>query len=146
MAKSVWDTIDDPSLDNGNRLPYLYPGKFLLSVRAISHYPSQKKRGEEWFRADFDIVEGATGGKNAVSWVVKLALTDEEALDRSLRDIRAFVRALMGEDHPVNKALMVDLTGDDQPAAGLTVHCEAESVRTKSGGEYTKARWFAVEV
>lgn len=144
MAKSVWDNIDNPDLDNGNRLPYLYPGKFLLAVRTVSHYPSIKKKGEEWFRVDFDVVEGAQGGKNAVAWIVKLQLSDEEALDRSLRDIRAFVRGLMGEDQPITKSLMTDLTGDDQPAAGLTIYCEAESVRTKSGSEFTKCRWFAV--
>ncbi|WP_339940186.1 hypothetical protein [Undibacterium luofuense] len=72
---SIWDGIDNAELDKRNtmRLPFLYPGKFLLRVKKVSHYPSQKNRKDHWFRADFDIVEGARDGVEEVSWVVNLS-------------------------------------------------------------------------
>ncbi len=140
---SVWDNIDNPKLDtgaSGPRLPYLYPGKFLLRVRKVSHYPSQKNPREEWFRVDFDVVEGARDGRDAVSWIVKLSNGDT-----ALRDVRAFVRAMLGEESPINREVMEQLTGVDQPAAGLLVRCEAINKRTLAGGDFTQTYWTGAE-
>lgn len=137
--RSVWDNIDDPKFagrPSQPRLPYLYPGKFLLKVRKIAHYPSAKNPRDEWFRVDFDVVEGGKDGQNAVSWVVNLSKGD-----MAISDVRAFVTALMGEDTQVNKDLMEQLVGDQQPATGLLVRCEAVSKPTLSGGAFTQTYW-----
>jgi len=143
--KSVWDQIDNDELDS-DRLPYIYPGNFTLAVREIAHYPSAKKKSEEWFRVDFDILEGAARGKNACTWMVKLALSDEDAIERALRDVRSFVRALLGQDQAINRSLMLSLTGQDQPAKGMTLYAEVEEIITAAGKPFNKVRWSAVEV
>lgn len=143
--RSVWDRIDDDELDD-NRLPFMYPGNFTLAVREIAHYPSSKKKNEEWFRVDFDIVEGAQRGKTAVTWLVKMSLADEDAIERALRDIRSFVRALMGEEEHISRDLMLRLTGQDQPAKGMTLYAECEEITTQAGKPFNKVRFSPMDV
>ena len=141
--RSVWDNIDDPKYRDGEnslRLPYIYPGKFRLQVDKISHYPSKKNPREEWFRVDFTILEGAKNGVDRVAWVVNLTKNDY-----GLRDIVAFVSALMGEETAINRATMEQLEGPQQPAAGLIVDCEAYNKKTESGGDFTQVSWKAVD-
>jgi hypothetical protein len=141
--RSIWDNIDDPKYNTsgtGPRLPYLYPGKFLMSVKKISHYPSKKNPRDEWFRVDLDIVEGAKDGQSEVSWVVNLSKGDY-----ALRDVVAFVSALLGEETRINRDVMEHLEGADQPAAGMLVRCEALNKKTQAGGDFTQTYWSAVE-
>ena len=139
---SIWDGIDNAELDKRNtmRLPFLYPGKFLLRVKKVSHYPSQKNRKDHWFRADFDIVEGARDGVEEVSWVVNLSRGE-----LAIKDIRFFVKALLGEDATINHDTMEELTGAAQPAAGLLVRCTAQNKKTEAGGDFTQTFWSAAE-
>jgi hypothetical protein len=139
---SIWDGIDNPELDkrSGLRLPYLYPGKFLLRVKKVAHYPSQKNPRDHWFRVDFEIVEGAKQGVDEVAWVVNMSRGK-----LALSDIRAFVKALMGEEIAITSSSMDEITGSDQPAAGLLVRCDAVNKKTEAGGDFTQTFWSAAE-
>jgi hypothetical protein len=144
MGHSVWDDIDNPKLDeglNGPKLPYLYPGRFLMRVRKVSQYASAKphQKDTQWFRVDLDILEGARDGKDAVAWVVNLT----RGGDMAKRDIRSFVHALLGKDAPINKELMDQLCGAEQPGIGLTLRCEAITKPTLAGGDFTQVYWTA---
>jgi len=136
----VWDNIDkvdDSGL--GLKLPYIQPGKHLLRVRKVAQYESQKKKGEQWFRAEFDVLEGPDyGAVPACSWIVKLSLGEI-----AMRDIKRFVRALLGEEVVVDGAAMEDLCGPEQAGAGLTVRCTAVNTQTQKGGDFTQVSWEA---
>jgi len=135
----VWDNIDNPSIDQGGglKLPYMKPGKHLLRVRKIAQYESTKNRGQQWFRAEFDVLEGPNyGDVPACSWIVKLSLGDV-----ALRDVKRFVEALLGAGTTVNGESMDDLCGPEQPATGLTVRCEAVNTTTQKGGDFTQVSW-----
>lgn len=141
--RSIWDNIDDPkyqSSADGPRLPYIYPGKFLLKVAKISHYPSKKNPRDEWFRVDFDVVEGAKDGADKVAWVVNLTKNEY-----SMRDVVSFVSALLGEETRINREVMEHLEGAEQPATGMLVRCEAVNKKTNAGGDFTQTYWSAVE-
>ena len=139
---SIWDGIDNPELDkrSGMRLPYLYPGKFLLRTKRIASYPSQKNPRDHWFRVDFEIIEGAQQGVDQVSWVVNLSRGK-----LALSDIRAFVKALMGEEVAITSGTMDELTSADQPASGLLVRCDAINKKTEAGGDFTQTFWSVAE-
>ena len=139
---SIWEGIDNPELDkrSGLRLPYLYPGKFLMRVKKVASYPSQKNPRDHWFRVDFEIVEGAKQGVDEVSWIVNMSRGK-----LALADIRAFVKALMGEEITVNPSTMDELTGADQPAAGLLVRCDAINKKTEAGSDFTQTFWSVAE-
>lgn len=134
----IWDGIDDPNLDNGAdlKLPYLQPGKHRLRVRKIAQYESKKKKGEQWFRVDFDVLEGPDyGAVPACTWIVKLSLGDV-----AMRDVRRFVSALINVDK-VDAGLMEELCGPGQSGAGISVKCEAVTATTQKGGEFTQVLW-----
>ena len=139
---SIWDGIDNPELDKRNslRLPFLYPGKFLMRVKKLAHYPSQKNRKDHWFRADFDIIEGARDGVEEVSWIVNLSRGE-----LAIKDVRFFVKALLGEEAVINSATMEELTGAEQPAAGLLVRCTAQNKKTDAGTDFTVTYWSTAE-
>lgn len=142
MAYSVWDDIDNPKLDeglSGPRLPYIYPGRFLMRVRSVAQYASQKphQANTQWFRVDLDVLEGAKDGKDAVAWVVNLS----KGGDMAKRDIRGFVHALLGKDVAISKDLMDRLCGAEQPGAGLTLRCEAVDKPTLAGNTFTQVFW-----
>jgi hypothetical protein len=59
------------------------------------------------------------------------------------RDIRSFVHALLGKDAPINKELMDQLCGSEQPGIGLTLRCEAITKPTLAGGDFTQVYWTA---
>jgi hypothetical protein len=141
---SVWDDIDNPKLDDGltgPRLPYVYSGRFLCRVRKVSQYASQKphQANTQWFRVDLDLLEGAKEGKDAVAWVVNLT----KGGDMAKRDVRAFVHALLGMEAPIDKNLMDQLCGAEQPGAGLTLRLEAVDKPTLAGGTFTQVSWTA---
>lgn len=144
-GRSVWDTIDDSSLDDagefGPRLPFIKPGKFLLRVRKITHYASTRKKNVEYFKAEFDVLEGNNGGDEAVCWMVTLVTLDSERMEMALRDIRRFTKALLGSEVEINREFMERLTSDEQPAAELPVRCEA----VKTDSDFTRCYWSTVE-
>lgn len=123
--------------------PYLTPGQYELVIRSLSLVDSKKKRGQQFFVAEFDVVSASNGEFQQgalVSWLV-----DMDHGETALSNCKMFASAVLDcDEEEVNESAMEKLVGPDQPAAGIRVKANAFSIKTKSGNDFTKIRWDSV--
>ena len=104
------------------------------------------KAGQSRKREDFVVVKckvvQSTGPSAApvgalVDWMVMLRW------DGALGHVKGFLAAACGIDvSEVDEAGTEAAIGEEQPLRGMKISAEARNVVTKSGGTYTKVRWY----
>jgi hypothetical protein len=124
--------------------PYLTPGQYELTIRSMSLVDSKKKRGQQFFVVEFDVISTTAEDFKAgdlVSWLV-----DMDHGETSLSNCKAFASAVLDcEEEKIDEATMLKLVGPDQPAAGVRIKANAFNIKTKSGADFTKVRWDSLE-
>lgn len=123
--------------------PYLTPGQYELTVRSLSLVESKKKRGQQFFVAEFDVVtttnpEFQPG--SLVSWLVNM-----DHGETALSNCKAFAAAVLDcDEEEVNEEAMEKLVGPEQPAQGIRIKANGFNIKTKAGDDFTKIRWDSV--
>ncbi len=126
---------------------YIEPAKWHLEARELKVFESQRKRGQWFFAAEFDVLDVKAPadyeGKfpfapgDLVSWLVNM---DN---DSSLGNIKGLAMALVpgSEEEDIDDAAMEGLVDSSQPARGLKVWANAFHVETRKGTPFTKVVW-----
>lgn len=125
--------------------PFITPGQYELTIRSLVLIDSKKKRGQQFFVAEFD-VGGCTNGEfepgALVSWLV-----DMDHGETSLSNCKAFAAAVLDcEEEQIDEGTMLKLVGPEQPATGVRLKANAFNIKTKSGNDFTKVRWDSLDV
>ena len=136
----LFDGISDVQAAGGSR--YLTPGNYLCEVQALKVIQSQKRQGQHFFVAELCVLESDNddfGSGEAASWVVNMAHQS------AMANIKGFAEALdpASDDGSVTPASMDALISSGNPAAGIKVKGFLYNVKTKAGGDFTKANWRA---
>jgi len=123
--------------------PYLTPGQYELVIRSMSLVDSKKKRGQQFFVAEFDVMSTTAPefkSGDLVSWLV-----DMDHGETSLSNCKAFASAVLDcDEEQIDEATMLKLVGPEQPAAGVKIKANAFTIKTKGGNDFTKIRWDSV--
>lgn len=123
--------------------PYLAPGQYELSIVALKLVDSTKKRGQQFFVAEFRVVTSSNEdfkSGDLVSWMV-----DMDHGDTALSNCKAFACAVLDcEEDDVVAATLDKLVSVEQPAADVRVKANAFTIKTKAGNDFTKVRWDSV--
>lgn len=140
-AMGMFDGIDKVSSSSGGA--WLLPGKHRFMINALKS-PEGLRNGQ-CFIAELSIVTSTNAAYvegQSVSWIRNVTKHREMAL----ADIKGFLAAAANCDEAtIGNAEAQEAVSEDQPFAGVTVDCEAFNRPTKSGGEFTRTLWTAVE-
>lgn len=123
--------------------PYIMPGQYDLTIRALALVESKKKRGQQFFVAEFDVASTTNPDFKAgdlVSWLV-----DMDHGETALSNCKAFAAAVLDcDEEQIDEATMLKLVGPEQPAAGIRVKANAFNIKTRAGSDFTKIRWDSI--
>lgn len=137
----MFDGIDKVSSSSGGA--WLLPGKHRFRINALKS-PDGLRNGQ-CFIAELAVVASTNPAYvegQSVSWIRNITKHREMAL----ADIKGFLAAVANCDEgTIDSAAARDAVSDDQPFAGAMVDCEAFNRPTKTGGEFTRTLWTAVE-
>lgn len=120
---------------------WINPGKYVFEVKKLLIKRSSRDDSKVLFIAEFETIESDQDHTQPGTTRVEIInLSNKETGPGS---VKAFAMAL-GEgvkDSDITKEAMRDLVSEEQPAAGVRVHCEAWTITTKKGNPFTKKRW-----
>ena len=143
---NVWD--DFGSVETDDRNPFLGAGRYRLLVEELKTVESSTS-DRVFFIAEFTVETSnnemhPAGSKRTWMATVKSGKKINDGIAK--KNVKNFVSALLGEDDSsqIDGSTMQKLCGDEQPAAGLSILAEGTDVGTKSGGEFTRFRFYAV--
>ena len=123
--------------------PYLAPGQYELAIASMLLVESSKKKGQEFFVVEFNVV--TSNNPNAAPGSLVAWLVDMGHGDTALSNCTAFASAVLDcDEEDVNEEAMNRLVGPDQPATGIHVKANAFTIKTKAGSDFTKVRWDPV--
>lgn len=134
QGPSIWDNfeeIDTTPQRNGYIPPGLDCDAEIIELKVIQ---SVKNNNRPVFIATIQVCDETNA---RYDWVAK---ADERPY---LQNIKALVCALNpnGDPRSFGRAVMEEITGPDQAAAGKRVHLRSEQIQTKKGGDFTKCHW-----
>lgn len=134
----LFDGIEKAELNNGGT--YLRPGVYpKLEIEEFKAGRTRKK--EDFVVVKVKIVESSGPEANPVGSTADVMTMMR--WDGALGHIKGFLAAAMAIDVREVDAAGTELAiGEEQPLRGMLVACEASSVETKSGGTFTKVRWY----
>lgn len=125
---------------------FLAPGQYVVEVVSCRHLKA-KIGTDEFFVADFEILE-STNGENPVgsmgTWMAKLT---GKYVDMALADIKAFIIAATGAaEDIIDEEFIANevLGGDGSAMAGEKVRVVVEAKTTRAGTTFNKASFRAV--
>jgi len=123
--------------------PYITPGQYDLTIRALALVDSKKKRGQQFFVAEFDVAGTSNPDfkvGDLVSWLV-----DMDHGETALSNCKAFAAAVLDcDEDQIDESTMLKLVGPEQPATGVRIKANAFNIKTKSGNDFTKIRWDSI--
>lgn len=117
---------------------YVKPGKHLLEVKEHKLIKSQQKN-TDMFVAVFTVLESnnpAHPAGSTCSWIVNFQHAS------ALSNLKSYVMSVYNcLEADVDEDLTASLTDASQPGRGVVVQCEANHVKTRKGGDFTKCAW-----
>ena len=126
---------------------YISPGQYALQVNEVKLVNSERDAGRQFFCVEASVLTANevafdTGGwrsGSSVTWLVDMRQPS------ALSNVKAFAMALTpgASEGEITEDGMMALVGPDQPAKGLKVDCDAISIQTKAGNDFTKCQWRA---
>lgn len=140
---------DDPfaSIDgadpSGQRNPYLLDGQYCLRIEKCSMIKSRQKK-------TFFLVECVVEFSDNPERPMGMHITWMTNLDSDMGPVntKRFLSAANGLD-PSSPEAKTEITGEvaklavsnEQPLRGTKVYAQAQSVKTRDGGDFTDVRW-----
>jgi hypothetical protein len=133
----LFSKIKEASVNQGG--VYVLPGKY--RVRVESCKIGETRKGEAFFVTDLKILESDNEERPVDSHMSYMVMSSWDSFESN---VKAFIMGVMGcEEEEVDEDMAENAIGEEQPLAGEIVKIEATNVKTKSGGDFTKCRWFA---
>lgn len=122
---------------------YILEGKHLLVVKECKLIESSQKN-TDMFVAEFYVIESNNSKmvpESTRSWVVNFQHPS------ALSNMKSFaVAGLNCTEDDIDEDMASALVHKDQPIRGVVLKCEANQVKTRKGGDFTKCLWeFAAE-
>lgn len=126
--------IEDATSSAGGN--YIKPGRHLLSIVCLKGKVSRKKKALAI--AEFEIVESTKHEVGeSVSWLANL--TDHDAAVGNVKGLLAAIAEC--EEEEVDEAGADRAFSDENPFEGQKVVCEAFTIQTTKGNDFTKCVW-----
>ncbi len=171
-ARSVYANIDKEEV-GGDFGRTLVAGEYLLKIAAVKEQVSKKKANAIYFIVEFELLgsnvagyrgamdpNNTTGKGELVSWVVDMGQMSSKRnvkqffleVKRSIAAVAPadWLTALQGAGFDVNydnvsEQEVLFAKGPTQPLAGIPIMCTCKVEPTKSGGQFTKHYYAAVD-
>lgn len=137
---SLFSGIKDAKMSEGGT--YLKPGAY-PEIEVLGFKAGRSRKGEDFVVASLKIGPGATGPEcnppgSVADWMVMMKH------DSALGNVKAFLAAVAGcSPGEIDEEVAEASLGEEQPLAGLKVSADASEITTRSGGKFTKVRWYA---
>lgn len=132
----LFSKIKEASVNQGG--VYILPGTYVAEVESCKI--GETRKGEAFFVADLKVIESDNEERAEGSHMSYMVMSSWDSFESN---VKAFIMGVMGcEEEEVDEEMAENAISEDQPLAGERVKIEATNVKTKSGGDFTKCRWF----
>ena len=172
QVRSVYANIDKEEV-GGDFGRTLVAGEYLLKIAAVKEQVSKKKANAIYFIVEFELLgtstqgyrgamdpNNTTGKGELVSWVVDMGqMSSKRNVKQFFMEVKRSIAAVAPADwlsalqtagfdvnyDNVSEQEVLFAKGPTQPLAGIPIMCTCKVEPTKSGGQFTKHYYAAVD-